>query len=137
MQKTKKKARKLTKNEQSNFLSYVRKYYSEIDENNRKGEITLLCPFCGGGSKHLNTLSVNYEKGVVRCWRATCGFKGSAKTLIAEHLKIPPEEAKKVLSGESKSPMQLKSDLDFVEESIYDRYNDFIDFDADFYVKEY
>lgn len=54
------------------------------------------CPVCQGKGK----LSVNKETGLIKCWRASCGFKGNVLTLYAHINNMTNKEAYKSLCDE-------------------------------------
>jgi 5S rRNA maturation endonuclease (ribonuclease M5) len=98
-------------------------------------ELRVQCPFCHGGDRHEFSFDVNVDRGVARCWRATCGWAGTGHRLYAEVMEITKREAYLILAG-GEGTDQIISDFeafdklwmstlwdapDEVEDSFYER----------------
>ena len=86
-----------------NLSRFTQTYLGEHGINSvdkSKGtELRVRCPFCHGGDKHEFSFDVNIDRGVARCWRATCGWSGTANSLYSEIMGISRKEAFVILSG--------------------------------------
>lgn len=115
---------------QKNLMEFVEKHFEGI-QGGRHGvghEIRMLCPFCHGGSSGELSFDINLEKGVTRCWRATCGYKGSAGWFIKDFLNISFVDAVKILDGQKETGLsELRADTMALFAEIEKRYSN-VDF---------
>jgi DNA primase len=115
---------------QRNFADFLEKHF-QISHAGGRGtadEIRFLCPFCHGGSSGELSFDVNLEKGVTRCWRATCGYRGSAGWFVKDVLGVDFAEAVKILDGEKDTSLsELKADTLAMFAEIEKRYSN-VDF---------
>jgi DNA primase len=61
-------------------------------------EYRTLCPFCKGGDSQEESFDANFDEGVVRCWRASCGYSASAAWMVKELLKVTFPKALQIVS---------------------------------------
>ena len=99
----------------ANLESFTRLHLSEhglSEQHKEKGvELRVRCPFCDGGDHKEFSFDVNIDRGVARCWRATCGWRGTGHKLYAEVLGISRREGWEALSG-GDSEEQVVNDFD-------------------------
>lgn len=111
---------------QRNLARFIEKHFPDAEEHNRGTgtEYRFVCPFCKGGRHNEVSFDVNIDKGVTRCWRATCGYKGSAGWFLKDFLDVSYPEAERILKGESEvSLSDLKADSVLLYEEVKKRYS--------------
>ena len=71
------------------IIKKIEEKYGEIRISGSEVKVKT-CPYCGS-TKY--KFSINVNKGVYKCWRGSCGEKGSLKKLFPEYNAV---EVKKV-----------------------------------------
>jgi len=103
----------MTTRRQRNLITFVENHFDVIQKTDRSTgyELRFLCPFCHGGASGEVSFDVNIDKAVARCWRATCGYRGSAGWFVKDFLNVSFPDAQKILDGEKETSLsELKAD---------------------------
>jgi hypothetical protein len=77
-------------------------------------EFEMECPFCNGGPRKELSFNINVDKAAVRCWRATCDYKGSFYKFVKDYFEV--EQPSKFIYGEVDELSVIVADLAAIEE---------------------
>lgn len=111
---------------QRNFVKFIEDTFdiSQSTDRTTGFEYRILCPFCQGGASGEVSFDINIDKSVARCWRATCGYRGSAGWFLKDFLGVPFPEAQKILDGQRELGLSdLKADALAMFAQIEKRYS--------------
>lgn len=100
---------------------FVKKHFPNATKENRgKGEEwVFLCPFCKGGTSGEVKFNLNPERGVCRCWRASCGWRSTVEWFVAHYLDVEFPRAVEIVNGEEATTEEgVIKDLQMVEDQI-------------------
>ena len=121
----------LTGRKKRSLVRFLNQHFPDAEEHYRLGrdnkgryEWRYECPFCKGGPSRERSFDMNVDGGVGRCWRQSCGWRGSHVTFVAEFLGIAYDKAKQMMdSGEKITASTIKNELRTMDVIISDKYN--------------
>ena len=99
----------------SNIRRLIKAHFTgQYIERTTGAEFEMECPFCGGGPRKELSFNINVDKAAVRCWRATCDYKGSFHTFVRAHFET--DEPSRFIYGDIDETDLILAELDALDE---------------------